>query len=198
MENCSNLQQTKFDSTYQPQLVLNQNDLSMMIAESASPAASSTRREETCSKARPKLNEPLDRTQLRSLLDRSGIDQRINYAIDETIRSAQTPSEISMNRLFDSCMSTVILIASGDMNVSNEHLTYSEGFLRSVRDRYGNHPPNVTKLLRIIRNIRQERTNKDGTDSIGGDVFQETFNDNIPENITLTKIPAPTANGTIH
>uniref|UniRef100_A0A1Q3G080 Uncharacterized protein n=2 Tax=Culex tarsalis TaxID=7177 RepID=A0A1Q3G080_CULTA len=142
---------------------------------------------------------------LFSVLDRSGWSVRVEHAVNEIIRehsARQQDTSIygDTNRMFNATLDAVIIIANavggctgggGKVDISDEHLLWSEGFLRGVRDRYGNHPPNVRKLLGFIRHLWDEKVAK-GTAGAAdaSQLFQQTYQENAG-NVT-TRIPPPT------
>ncbi|XP_058456150.1 uncharacterized protein LOC131433661 [Malaya genurostris] len=189
--------QTVFRRNYRPKVVKTQHDLSsLLITPDFAPELPIVNNEST-------LRTPGDKPKLLfSALDRTGWSHRVEYAVNEIIRDqseCQKDKSVQgdINRMFEATMSTVVLIASGDSNVSEEHLLWSEAFLRGIRDSYGNHPPNVRKMLGFIKHLQDSLSKRNEITRNGdsGDVSEllvRTYRDHMPANVTLTKVPPPT------
>lgn len=145
---------------------------------------------------------------LFSVLDRSGWSVRVEHAVNKIIRehsARQQDTSIygDTNRMFNATLDAVIIIANGigggcngaggKVDISDEHLLWSEGFLRGVRDRYGNHPPNVRKLLGFIRHLWDEKVAKGSAGAAdASQLFLQTYQDNLGGQANMTtRIPAP-------
>lgn len=182
---------TAFRSKYRPKLAKNQHDLSSFLV---SPDVTN----------RHTLGESLAGG-LPSALERTGWSYRVEHAVNEIIRDHNTyqqdpPIRGQTYRMFDAALSTSVLLASGETNISVEHLVWSEAFLRGIRDRYGNHPPNVRKILGFIKHIwtrQAANTSSGSTSNDVSDLFVRTYHDNVPQNVTLTKIHPPSGNATV-
>lgn len=141
-------------------------------------------------------------TSARKAIDRTGWNHRVDHALDQIIRSHvgyQPDHSIfgDINRMFDATLSTLILIASGDVNISEEHLLWSEAFLRGVRDRYGKHPPNVRKLLGFVKHLQNLQTSRNGERGEKNDLLARTYQDALADTMELTKISPPKGNTTV-
>ncbi|XP_055620743.1 uncharacterized protein LOC129765012 [Toxorhynchites rutilus septentrionalis] len=179
---------TAFRTNYRPKLAKTQHELSSFLI---SPGVSTHQALSDSSSIRGSSDKS---ARSLSMLDRSGWSYRVAHALDIIIRDHNTYQQAAsisgqIYRMFDATLSTVVLMASGETNIPGEHLVWSEAFLRGIRDRYGNHPPNVRKLLGFIKHIQ---TSQGQATSDMCDLFERTYRDTVPQNVTLTRIHPPT------
>lgn len=185
-------------SRYRPHLITDQQQLVSLLPTPQTPNIT------TVNESRRPLpaNASITASALATV-DRTGWNSRVDHALNEIIRGhhGYKPDQSvygDINRMFDATLCTLILIASGDLNISSEHLLWSEAFLHGIRDRYGKHPPNVRKLLGFIKHIQgMVAAGKNGSMAERCGLFASTYQDALPENVTLTRIKSPTGNATV-
>lgn len=210
---------TAFRHNIRPRIIKNQHELSSLVPTPAARPASrdqtgTTRINESTfrtpggppsASSSSRMLKPSDAASasLFSVLDRSGWSVRVEHAVNEIIRehsARQQDTSIygDTNRMFNATLDAVIIIAnavggSGKVDISDEHLLWSEGFLRGVRDRYGNHPPNVRKLLGFIRHLWDDKVAKGAVGAAdASQLFLQTYQDSAGQQANVTtRIPPP-------
>lgn len=183
---------------YRPKLITDQQQLMSLLSTPKNPNLTAVNESR-----RPLPSNSQITPNALATVDRTGWNSRVDHALNEIIRGhhGYKPDQSiygDINRMFDATLCTVILIASGDRNISEEHLLWSEAFLHGIRDRYGKHPPNVRKMLGFIKHIQGElAAGKDSSMTEKSELFARTYRDALPDNVALTRIRPPTRNATV-
>ncbi|XP_062537325.1 uncharacterized protein LOC134205765 [Armigeres subalbatus] len=185
-------------SRYQPKLIANQHQISLLLQSPKTPTPNVTNESRRYFPADSIINSSVLAT-----MDRTGWNSRVDHALNGIIRGHRgyKPDQSvygDINRMFDATLCTLVLIASRDHNISEEHLLWSEAFLRGVRDRYGNHPPNVRKLIGYIKHIQGKMAaREDSTMAEKSDLFTRTYRDALPDSVAVTRIKPKIGNVTV-
>ncbi|GLV37173.1 hypothetical protein CBL_01997 [Carabus blaptoides fortunei] len=58
-------------------------------------------------------------------------------------------------------ISTIMLMASKTPNISNEYYSWTDRYLKCIKDGHGNYPPNVERILKKIENLNAKEEEDD-------------------------------------
>lgn len=81
-----------------------------------------------------------------------------------------------VNKMLGVAITTIILLAREIYDIPIKYYVWTEVYLKMIKDRYGNHPPNVNNLLAHIASIKEKHNTK-----------WNEYTDNLPNNVKSNK-----------
>lgn len=95
---------------------------------------------------------------------RIGWAHRMEYSVAQQYEEAkkriayqqQTTFARDPNKLLEVLISTIIL-AARRVELPEEHLIYSLMYLKSIKDEFGDHPPNISNFIKYLNTIKKQQ-----------------------------------------